>query len=187
MKVIGTSAAGNPMIELEPADRQTILAAGALLSRFPVIQVEGPLPADAVVIQTVAKPTPKAKPIQAPQPVGKTKVCKICGKPFAAKCSAKTCSPECAKENDRRHKLAHARQQGGKLGFRKCVTCGVQFKVKHADQQYCSDSCRPKVDKSARLAALKDAAARVGIKARDPLTEVDRIARDIEREERSNG
>jgi predicted nucleic acid-binding Zn ribbon protein len=184
MKVIGTSAAGNPLIELEPADRETILAAGALLSCFPVIPVvcDTALPPDAVRLP--AKPTPKAKK-PTPPPTGKTKECKICGKPFAAKCSAKTCSPECAKENDRRAKQkSKNRADGGKLGFRKCVTCGGQFKVKHADQQYCSEACRPKVDKAARLAALKDAAARVGIKARDPLDDVDRIARDIEREER---
>jgi predicted nucleic acid-binding Zn ribbon protein len=153
----------------------------------PVVQavVEGPLPADAVRIRTVAvakKAPAKAKPT-APA-TGKTRACKVCGKAFTPKTSAVTCGPECAKENDRRHKLAHALRHGGKLGFRKCVTCGKDFKVKHADQQYCSDACRPKVDKAARLAALKDAAARVGIKPRDPLAEVERIARDIEREER---
>jgi len=193
MKVIGTSAAGNPLIELEPADRETILAAGALLNRFPVIPVvsDKALPPDAVRLPEkgpVAKKAPaaKEKPKQPTAASGKIRACKVCGKEFTPKTSAKTCGPECAKENARRAKNSN-RTDGGKLGFRDCVTCGEEFKVRHADQKVCSEDCRPKVDKAARLAALKEAARRVGITERDPLAEVDRVARNIEREERSNG
>jgi predicted nucleic acid-binding Zn ribbon protein len=173
-----------------------IAAACQALPVAPLVQpvVEGPLPADAVRIQTVAvakkapvakKPTAKkAKPKQPTAASGKIRACKVCGKEFTPKTSAKTCGPECAKENARRAKNKN-RTHGGKLGFRKCVTCGDEFKVKHADQKVCSEDCRPKVvDKAARLAALKDAARRVGITERDPLAEVDRVARNIEREER---
>lgn len=47
MKLVGTSAAGNPMIELEPEDRASILAAGAFLSSLPVIDLKRPDAFDA--------------------------------------------------------------------------------------------------------------------------------------------
>ena len=191
MKLIGQSSGGSYVVEMNRSDWEFMGRLAAACQASPGAQVA------QAAVQTAASPAAQRPEVEraerkriaakkpTPQPTGKTKECKVCGKAFTPKTSAKTCSPECAKENDRRSKAkSKNRTDGGKLGFRDCVTCGSGYKVKHADQQYCSEACRPKVDKAARLAALKDAAARVGIKARDPLDDVDRIARDIEREER---
>lgn len=203
MKLIGQSSGGSYVVEMNRSDWEFMGRIAAVCQAEPVAPVgtarvrefsgavvepnimrdASPAAQRPEVERSERKRIAAKKPAATPA-AGKTKACKVCGKPFTPKTSAKTCSPDCAKENERRTKSKHKdREAGGKLGFRKCAKCGKEFKAKHAGQHFCSDFCRSGVDKAKRLEALKATATRMGLRQADPMAAVDQIARDVARED----
>ena len=158
MKKIGETSGGTTIVEMNKADWAFLGRIAEVCAGVGAAPVDSTvLPPDAVRLQTVAvaqpakpKATKKAKPVPAAKPSGKTKACVICGKAFTPKTSNKTCGPQCAKENDKRHKQNW-------YGKKAPAATGVT--------------------KEERLKMIKAAAVKVGLREQDPLEEVSQRAK----------
>ena len=142
MKMIGTSAAGNPMVELEPADVQQYSAAVKALTGliFPGFKKEPESaqlpPALAAAMaeddNELANMRPFARKDRKPRKATeamkkgvKGKVCVVCGTTFAPKTSEKTCSAACRKTRDLEQKAAYRKAAKKTKPVKKAIAAPV--------------------------------------------------------------
>ena len=168
MKLIGTSAAGNPMVEIEERDRAVILAAGAFLSSLPVIDLKDVHAFDAGMKVAAALNATRVPTPSVPAPVRATfkkkkrttvstadalgfKACVVCGTKFMAKTSAVTCSAECRKTRlaaqnascrEKMQKPAATAPKKVSAGDRLCAVCGKPMPGAAATQRVHPGECR---------------------------------------------
>ena len=113
MNVIGTSEAGNPIVELDAEFRNGVLLAVALLSKLPVMTTKQ---AEAF------KPDEPAPIAEAPKSAtAKPPTCIQCGKPFISRRVDQTC---CSKACRRK---IHAPRHPALSREKTCAICGKAF------------------------------------------------------------
>lgn len=147
MKVIGTSSGGNPIVELEASDAESIQKAVELLQQFPVVFSCNPPAAKdlrlKVTVNTAGLRRAVAKLKHEAGTVNKrgsaAANCLVCKKPITeARGGAKVCSDECRKKRNADDARAryHAQKKGPATpaqekpastvipGQKSCLDCG---------------------------------------------------------------
>jgi len=155
MRKIGETSGGTVLMELTKADWVFLGRIAAVCSGASDVEAEPVPAAPARAVAAVAQP-PKPKAVPAPKAAHKVKACVVCGKEFSPKTSELTCSEPCRNERLLQQKRAYAKTTGHPARQEKREALGLT--------------------KEARKQMLLDAAARMGLREKDPVEQMSRVA-----------
>ncbi len=119
MQVIGKSAGGTYLVEMNQADfvfLGKIAAAFAPPQGASVAVEPKAAPVAARQVREYRKklePVPSAVSVKRAAPAATMRACAVCGKAFAARTCAKTCGPTCAKAREAQQNAARATKPAG--------------------------------------------------------------------------